>query len=109
MDAMPSVRAIRWPGCIVFGYHAGEEPVPRRQRQDTGGRRWATVRCRDCGGSIEGCPSCGGWLETRMGRFGRLLGCSNFPDCEYTRNLRQPGAKSKRPSGTPRAGQRERR
>ena len=43
MDAMPSVRAIRWPGCIVFGYHAGEEPVPRRQRQDTGGRRWATA------------------------------------------------------------------
>ena len=47
-------------------------------------------RCRDCGGSIEGCPSCGGWLETRMGRYGRFLGCSNYPDCDYTRNLRRP-------------------
>ena len=72
-------------------------------------RSGGAFRCRDCGGSIEGCPSCGGWLETRMGRFGRFLGCSNFPDCDYTRNLRQPSAKSKRPSGTPRAGQRKRR
>ena len=47
-------------------------------------------RCRDCGGSIEGCPSCGGWLETRMGRYGRFMGCSNYPDCDYTRNLRRP-------------------
>ena len=49
-------------------------------------------RCRDCGGSIEGCPVCGGWLETRMGRYGRFLGCSNWPDCDYTRNLQQPRA-----------------
>ena len=72
-------------------------------------RSGGAFRCRDCGGSIEGCPSCGGWLETRIGRFGRFLGCSNFPDCDYTRNLRQPSAKSKRPSGTPRAGQHKRR
>ena len=72
-------------------------------------RSGGAFRCRDCGGLLEGCPSCGGCLETRMGRFGRFLGCSNFPDCDYTRNLRQPGAKSKRPSGTPRDGQRKRR
>ena len=54
-------------------------------------------RCRDCGGSIEICPSCGGWLETRMGKFGRFLGCSNFPGCDYTRNLRRPGPRSGRP------------
>ena len=58
-------------------------------------RRWTGLpvrdgdgfRCIDCGGSIEGYPSCGGWLELRMGKFGRFLGCSNFPDCDYTRNL----------------------
>ena len=58
-------------------------------------------RCRDCGGSIENCPSCGGWLETRMGKFGRFLGCSNFPDCDYTRNLRRPGSRS---GGPPKNG-----
>ena len=58
----------------------------------------SAFRCRDCGGSIEACPSCGGWLETRMGRFGRFLGCSNFPDCDYTRNLEKRGHRSGRPS-----------
>ena len=44
-------------------------------------------RCRDCGQSIEPCPVCDGWLETRMGRYGRFLGCSNWPRCDHTRNL----------------------
>ena len=53
-------------------------------------------RCRDCNAAIEACPVCDGWLDTRMGRYGRFLGCSNFPDCDYTRNLR----KSKKGRGT---------
>jgi len=24
-----------------------------------------------------------------MSKFGRFLGCSNFPECDYTRNLRR--------------------
>ena len=43
--------------------------------------------CRSCGESIESCPACGGWLDSRMGKFGRFLGCSNYPECDYTRNL----------------------
>ena len=46
-------------------------------------------RCHDCDGTIEACPVCGGWMETKMGRNGRFLGCSNWPDCNYTRNLQQ--------------------
>ena len=46
-------------------------------------------RCRDCGGVIEACPICDGWLNAKMGRYGRFLGCSNFPACDYTRNLRK--------------------
>ena len=64
-----------------------------------------TFRCRDCGGLIEGCPDCGGWLETKMGRFGRFLGCSNYPDCDCTRNLQQSGVRRKKPSGVPKQGQ----
>ena len=44
-------------------------------------------RCRDCDALLEGCRICDGWLETRMGRYGRFRGCSNWPDCDYTRNL----------------------
>ena len=43
-------------------------------------------RCSRCGGSFEACPDCDGWLLKRMGKFGRFLGCSNYPDCGYTRN-----------------------
>ena len=42
-------------------------------------------RCRDCRQPIEACPACGGWLQTRMGRHGRFLGCSTWPECGYTR------------------------
>ena len=45
-------------------------------------------RCRDCGHSIASCPKCRGWLQTRMGTYGRFLGCSNYPACDYTQDLR---------------------
>ena len=47
----------------------------------------SAYRCRDCREQLEDCPVCGGWLETRMGQYGRFRGCSNWPDCDYTRNL----------------------
>ena len=32
------------------------------------------------------CPSCdGGALSLKLGRFGAFIGCSNYPDCRYTR------------------------
>ncbi len=31
----------------------------------------------------EKCPSCGGELVKRNGKFGEFLGCSNFPRCRY--------------------------
>lgn len=33
------------------------------------------------------CPSCGGILRERNGKFGPFLGCSGFPHCRYTRNI----------------------
>lgn len=31
-----------------------------------------------------GCPRCGGWLMLRQGPFGDFLGCSSYPECQYT-------------------------
>lgn len=36
---------------------------------------------------LELCPVCGGELRKRNGRFGAFFGCSNYPDCRYTRNI----------------------
>lgn len=30
------------------------------------------------------CPKCGGDLVIRWGRFGKFIGCANFPECRYT-------------------------
>jgi DNA topoisomerase-1 len=36
----------------------------------------------------EKCPKCGtGELKERISRHGFFLGCSNYPDCDYTRDL----------------------
>jgi len=35
----------------------------------------------------ETCPTCGAPLSIRLGRRGRFIGCTAFPDCDYTRSL----------------------
>ena len=34
------------------------------------------------------CPNCGtGQLSLKLGKFGSFIGCSNYPDCNYTRPI----------------------
>jgi len=35
----------------------------------------------------EACPKCGQPLSIRLGRRGRFIGCTAYPECDYTRNL----------------------
>ena len=35
----------------------------------------------------ESCPKCGKPLTVRLGRRGKFVGCSGFPECDFTRNL----------------------
>jgi len=35
----------------------------------------------------EACPKCGSPLSIRLGRNGRFIGCTGYPECDYTRNL----------------------
>jgi DNA topoisomerase-1 len=35
----------------------------------------------------EVCPECGKKLSIRLGRAGRFIGCTGFPECKYTRSL----------------------
>ncbi len=37
----------------------------------------------------EPCPQCGKPLLVRMGRFGRFISCSGFPECDYRRSFVQ--------------------
>jgi DNA topoisomerase-1 len=40
----------------------------------------------------EKCPKCDGQLAIRLGRNGRFIGCTNYPECDYTRNLDDDGS-----------------
>ena len=33
------------------------------------------------------CPSCEGELSLKVSRFGAFVGCSNYPECKFTRPL----------------------
>src|SRR5690606_18897524 len=35
----------------------------------------------------EDCPKCGKPLSIRLGRRGRFIGCTGYPECDYTRSL----------------------
>ena len=42
----------------------------------------------DNGALIRGCPNCAdGRLGLKLGKFGAFVGCSNYPDCKFTRQL----------------------
>ncbi|MBS7704635.1 type I DNA topoisomerase [Chelatococcus asaccharovorans] len=44
------------------------------------------------GGDPRLCPSCGtGRLSLKLGKFGSFVGCSNYPECRYTRQLAAGG------------------
>ena len=43
---------------------------------------------REDGADARTCPSCGnGRLSLKLGKFGAFIGCSNYPECRYTRQL----------------------
>jgi DNA topoisomerase-1 len=47
---------------------------------------------REDGGDARACPSCGnGQLSLKLGKFGSFIGCSNYPECKFTRPM-SPGA-----------------
>lgn len=47
---------------------------------------------REDGGDVRQCPTCGtGRLNLKAGKFGAFVGCSNYPECTYTRQLNSSG------------------
>jgi DNA topoisomerase-1 len=47
---------------------------------------------REDGGDPRQCPTCGtGRLNLKAGKFGAFVGCTNYPECRYTRPLAANG------------------
>ena len=45
----------------------------------------------------EACPKCSKPLSIRLGRRGRFIGCTGYPDCDYTRNLDETAEQAAQP------------
>ena len=61
---------------------------------------------REDGTDPRGCPSCNkGRLGLKLGRHGSFIGCSNYPECQYTRRLAMDG--NEEDGGTLKEGMRE--
>jgi len=61
---------------------------------------------RGDGSNPRTCPSCGqGQLSLKLGKFGSFIGCSNYPDCKYTRQLAAAGPEGDGEGSTENGGQ----
>jgi DNA topoisomerase-1 len=50
---------------------------------------------KEDGSNPRACPSCGaGQLSLKLGKFGAFIGCSNYPECKFTRTLSATGAEA---------------
>ena len=45
------------------------------------------------------CPDCGGELVYRLGRYGKFISCSNYPQCTYVERIQDPNAYVPTPTG----------
>ena len=60
---------------------------------------------REPGVDPRACPRCDdGRLAIKLGRFGAFIGCSNYPDCSYTRSL-EAGAEAQADTGPREVGE----
>lgn len=64
------------------------EPFKQRlgEKETSVSRKDVTTEALD-----EACPKCGKPLNIRLGKRGRFVGCSGYPECDYTRNLDEEG------------------
>jgi DNA topoisomerase-1 len=52
------------------------------------------------GADPRACPTCGaGRLSLKTGRYGAFIGCSNYPECRYTRPIAATEGDANEPSG----------
>ena len=52
------------------------------------------------------CPTCGsGQLSLKLGKFGAFVGCSNYPECKYTRQLAASGVEGEGDGSSENGGQ----
>ena len=68
-----------WRYSIGFGGHFEKQVIAKDKEVQ---RRDVTQELLD-----KDCPECGNQLANRLGRNGRFIGCTAFPECHYTSSI----------------------
>jgi DNA topoisomerase-1 len=73
-----------WKPMIAEFYKKFKENLDRKQKEIS--KKEITEEPSD-----ETCEKCGSAMVIKMGRFGRFLACTKFPECKNTKKLRKEG------------------
>lgn len=76
---------LEWVKVISDFYHPFEENLLNRDKELK--KQEQTF----LGMSDEVCPKCGKQMMIKLGRFGKFLSCSGFPDCKFARSISGEG------------------
>ncbi|MDD7433569.1 MAG: type I DNA topoisomerase [Peptoniphilaceae bacterium] len=84
---------VSWQALMQEFYERFEQDLKKAKEDDASYR----VEEKKTG---EACPNCGGDLVYKHGRNGDFIGCSNFPECTYTKSIvKSTGVKCPRCGG----------
>lgn len=76
---------LKWVGIISDFYKPFERNVKERDKELN------KADFTFLGMSEEDCPKCGKKLMIKLGKFGKFLSCSGFPECEFAKPLNSEG------------------
>lgn len=76
---------------LIFKKPVNEEADELMEDETESVKIEETVKDNPINKNVNKCPYCGGLLVERQGPYGNFLGCSNFPNCKYTRNYNLGG------------------
>jgi len=79
----------KWVGVISEFYKPFEKNVLERDKELN------KADFTFLGMSDEDCPKCGKKLMTKLGKFGKFLSCSGYPDCEFAKPINSEGVDEK--------------
>ncbi|MFH1564370.1 MAG: type I DNA topoisomerase [bacterium] len=75
---------LEWPGMIRKFYEPFHKNI--EEKLETLDKKKLTEEKTD-----EVCEKCGSSMVIKMGRFGKFLACSNYPDCKSTKHINEKG------------------
>ncbi len=67
----------------ILNHSASKKEIKKQHRQQVK----SSIKRDKQNTNIKSCPKCGGKLVEKLGKYGSFLGCTNYPNCKFTKNI----------------------